>query len=460
MKKLIFFLVFLPFVFVNAQSDFNFNIDFASFKYDSASNYVEFYYSFPSKQLKLVNENNKLQIEGLFHLQIKDDKTGVDLVNKEWRIPSQVQDSSYITESSNLIGEIGFVIPGGNYTCSVEGSDHNNDSKKRSYSFPIKENTFGNNVMNVSGIQLASNIKQEDADKNSIFYKNTLEVIPLPSAIYGGSSPVLYYYGEIYNLDKAPDLSKIRFEVSVFDPQGRKVYSRSKKIIKPIPATVEVGVVNVSRYISGKYSLVLSLSDSLINKSFISRKDFFVYNPSIKDTTTTFANSNTNVLSSQFAFLSSEECDDLFAKSGYIATDNEKKQYDKINTVEGKREFLYKFWHERESDQAPVEEKQSYTDYMNRVNIATKRFKNISRTGWKTDMGRVFIKYGEPSEIKRYPNEGDKRPYEIWLYNNIEGGVTFIFGDLTGFSNYVLLNSTKRGEVQDPNWESRITPSR
>lgn len=458
MKKIIFFLVFIPSILIKAQSNFNFNIDFASFKYDSTSNYVEFYYSFPTSQMKLVNQNNKLQVEGLFRLQIKDDKTGKYLVNKDWRIPNEVQDSSSITNKSTLMGEIGFVIPDGNYTCYAEGSDRNNPVEKQSYSFPVNEKAFGNNEINVSGIQLASSIKQEDADKNSIFYKNTLEVIPSPSAIYGDGSPVLYYYGELYNLDKAPDLSGIKFNVFVFDQQGKNIYSHNKKIIKPLPAVVEVGVINISRYISGKYTLVLSLSDSLKKQSVISRKEFFVYNPAVKDTNTTFSSKDIKVLSSQFAFLSSEECDDLFAKSAYIATDKEKDQYEKIHTVEGKREFLYKFWSERESDQSG-NEKVSYTDYMNRVNIAAKRFKNISRAGWKTDMGRVYIKYGEPSEIERFPNEGDKRPYEIWHYNNIEGGVIFIFGDLTGFSNYVLLTSTKRGETEDPNWQKRITPS-
>jgi hypothetical protein len=48
------------------------------------------------------------------------------------------------------------------------------------------------------------------------------------------------------------------------------------------------------------------------------------------------------------------------------------------------------------------------------------------------------------------------KPYEIWFYNEIEGGVQFIFGDISGFGNYELLHSTKRGEVNDPDWERRL----
>ncbi|MCW8824752.1 MAG: GWxTD domain-containing protein, partial [Ignavibacteriaceae bacterium] len=76
--------------------------------------------------------------------------------------------------------------------------------------------------------------------------------------------------------------------------------------------------------------------------------------------------------------------------------------------------------------------------------------------GWKTDRGRVFLVYGEPSEIDRHPNETDTRPYVIWIYESIEGGVLFVFGDLTGFSDYQLLHSTKRGELRDDSWRRRI----
>jgi hypothetical protein len=64
--------------------------------------------------------------------------------------------------------------------------------------------------------------------------------------------------------------------------------------------------------------------------------------------------------------------------------------------------------------------------------------------------------YGEPTEIERYPNQIESRPYEIWSYDSLEGGVVFIFADLTGFSDYQLVHSTKRGELRDDNWQRRI----
>jgi len=51
----------------------------------------------------------------------------------------------------------------------------------------------------------------------------------------------------------------------------------------------------------------------------------------------------------------------------------------------------------------------------------------------------------------------DTKPYEIWHYNDLQGGVTFDFADLYGIGDYLLLNSTARGEYQDANWQNRIT---
>jgi hypothetical protein len=51
----------------------------------------------------------------------------------------------------------------------------------------------------------------------------------------------------------------------------------------------------------------------------------------------------------------------------------------------------------------------------------------------------------------------DTKPYEIWHYNDLEGGVLFVFADLTGFSEYRLLHSTKRGELQDDSWQQRVS---
>jgi hypothetical protein len=80
----------------------------------------------------------------------------------------------------------------------------------------------------------------------------------------------------------------------------------------------------------------------------------------------------------------------------------------------------------------------------------------MGRNGWHTDRGRIYILYGEPDEVERFPNSDNVKPYEIWHYHQIESGVMFIFVDRTGSEDYTLVHSTKRGEVQDSNWEQYL----
>ena len=200
---------------------------------------------------------------------------------------------------------------------------------------------------------------------------------------------------------------------------------------------------------------MIALIDSGSNYGVSSSKKFYVFNPSIaiSDTAT---GQVSGVFASEFGVMTDEELDDHFSKSKYVATSDEIDKFEKINSTEGRREFLYDFWKDRDNE-ISTSENEFYKNYFNRVNLSNQRYSSISRVGWKSDRGRIFILYGDPSEIERYPNQVDSKPYEIWNYNELEGGVIFVFGDLTGFSDYTLLHSTLRGELRDDNWSRRIS---
>jgi hypothetical protein len=76
----------------------------------------------------------------------------------------------------------------------------------------------------------------------------------------------------------------------------------------------------------------------------------------------------------------------------------------------------------------------------------------LGREGYRTDRGRVYIVYGPPDDIERHPNESDTKPYEIWTYNSIQGGVEFDFLQKVQGSDYELVNSTVRSELHDDTW--------
>ncbi len=127
----------------------------------------------------------------------------------------------------------------------------------------------------------------------------------------------------------------------------------------------------------------------------------------------------------------------------------------RLGPVEAKREFMYTFWKAR--DENPSDERNQYfLDYLKRITESNDKYSAAKKNGWKTDRGRVYLVYGRPSEIERYPNQIESKPYEIWRYESLEGGVVFVFGDVSGYNDYQLLHSTKRGELRDDSWIRRI----
>lgn len=453
MKKI----VFILFVFIYpafAQSDFEFEFDYAQFGYDTASNYVEFYYSFNEASLKVNSENSNAKIEGLLKIFIKDDIKGDTIVFNQWKLKHDIVDTSIIN-SQILVGTLGFIIPKGSFTCEITGSDMHNPDKFRLIKENIKVVPYMHNSMSISDIQLASKMIQGSENTSSIFYKNTYEVIPIPNVVFGISQPALFFYLEVYNLQSDSIKSEqVKMSQMIYNSKGKLVKEKFKYLSRTSNTRVEVGSHILSNYPTDSYTLVIALIDSVGNTGVSSAKKFFVYNPDVQ-VTDTFEVSTTAVLSSSFGSMSEEELDDLFDKSEYLATKTEIDKYEKLSNVEGKREYMFDFWKAKDESEN-LNKNEFYRNYMQRVQICNERYTSMGKQGWKTDRGRVFLLYGEPTEIERYPNQLETRPYEIWQYTEIEGGVYFVFADLTGFSDYTILHSTKRGELRDDNWQRRI----
>lgn len=104
-------------------------------------------------------------------------------------------------------------------------------------------------------------------------------------------------------------------------------------------------------------------------------------------------------------------------------------------TYEEKLAYFKRFW--KRMDPNPDTKKNELMDeYYMRVNLASQTFSTLSMDGWKTDRGRIFIKFGEPEDIERYPFEIDRYPFEVWRYYSLRK--VFLFEDRTGFGDFQL----------------------
>lgn len=152
------------------------------------------------------------------------------------------------------------------------------------------------------------------------------------------------------------------------------------------------------------------------------------------------------------AGLSAEDLAAEFRQAQYVATDQEIKTFSQISSADGRREFLAKFWSEVETGRLGHAGIPRMV-YLQRVLAAGQRYRAMGHEGWRTDRGRVYVLYSDPDEIERTPSSYDGKPYEVWHYYGIENGVQFVFVDRSGFGDYVLVHSTKRGEIRDDDWK-------
>jgi GWxTD domain-containing protein len=118
----------------------------------------------------------------------------------------------------------------------------------------------------------------------------------------------------------------------------------------------------------------------------------------------------------------------------YIASSEEYSKMKKALPAE--REQLFKDFWKRQAEVNNSTADELMDEYYERVKYANERFRT-NHEGWDTDRGRIYIRYGEPTDVERHPFEPNTRPYEIWFYSHLAR--RFIFVDYTGFGDYSLI---------------------
>jgi len=424
--------------------------DYSVFPVDKETSSLEIYYSFLTDDMLPAEKNGSKIVTGILGLKLFKLGSKEYIVNDSWNFEEDLVKNPNPT----FTGLLRFNVQKGTYKMEISGTDSNSKKSKNS-NFEIEIKGLPDDNLFQSDIQMASKIDQVNGGEKSIFYKNTYEVVPNPSLMYGKGLPLVYFYSEIHNIHKNGGAGILKIDHLLLNARNEKVYQKSKIITVKNGSAVDVGVINVKKMPGGIYTLAVSVKDTTSGDYNNSYRKIYVYNPDIIDSTLLVA-TNADALGGALAVMSEEELDEYFSKSAYAATEDEKKSFKSLKTVDGKKNFLNSFWKKRDAD--PVTEENEFrNEYFKRIEYADKSFSSlINKKGYKSDRGRVFVTYGKPSEISRYPNSDDSYPYEVWYYESMEGMSTFVFVDYSGFSDYRLIHSNKRGELSLPNWEAKV----
>lgn len=160
----------------------------------------------------------------------------------------------------------------------------------------------------------------------------------------------------------------------------------------------------------------------------------------------------------RFAEMPEAQLDTVYMPLVYLMSGEEQGTYTGL-TVDGKRRWLRQFWQKRDpTPGTPRNERQE--DFYARIGEANRLYREGGAAeipGWRTDRGRVFIKYGPPDEVLNRPQAGNTRPYIVWKYTRVRA-LKYVFLDQTLFGNYVLIWTDDRREPSRPNWQELLGP--
>jgi GWxTD domain-containing protein len=428
-----------------------FNVDYAGFKSEDGQVALEVYYSFARHQLKFIMEDS-LKV-ARFNIDITI-FSGDSLIRcRNWSGRSVLADSTQ-DKIDSFLSVSKFTLPAGEYHGTITIEDLN-ANLRGSKELPLKLNAFSEDALSISDIEFASSITKDSS--MSIFTKNNYQVVPNPSAVFGTSNPMLYFYVEIY--DRQDDLHSIySVEYSILndDESEFRTYA-AREIEKPDFLMPEIGGFNVVSFPTGLYTLQLKVTDLADGAEFVKRKKFYVYRK--RPTIAAKVSRGSEQIYQELKNKTLQEIDEEFKSASYLASKEDNRMFKSLN-LEGKRKFLAEFWPKLSDGSVPPLDLRA--NHLMRVKFANEHFSVRSQdpsgagNGWKTDRGRVVIQYGEPDKVEKNLNLSGKRGYEIWRYYAQEGGLIFVFVDKGGFGDLELVHSNARREISDPDWQRWI----
>jgi GWxTD domain-containing protein len=384
--------------------------------------------------------------DGAYRVEVAvRDSSGLVLHESGW---SQTVGAEFLDiPGASTVEHFSFSVPQGRYTLDVSVADSVSGAVQRA---SVEVMALPTDVR-VSDVLLSSGIRRAVAEgaaagpgeiqKGSLFIATSARPVLTPR------QADLFYYVEFYpRADVAVELT------AAVTQDGRVITSTA-------PEQLSVGAAGgvASRSLSlaglpaGEYGLRLTVA--------------FPDGDVVRDAAFTMAGFETEAQiavvtaappSDPFAELTETRLDSLYGPTVYLQDAGERNVYDGLS-VDGKRNYMRQFWEKR--DPTPgTPGNEAMVAYYRLFAEANRRFRESGAAGtpgWRTDRGRIFLKYGVPEATLRQPVSGDSPPYEVWKFSRPRQ-LKYVFLDETGLGNYQLIYTTDRFETSRADWMERL----
>jgi GWxTD domain-containing protein len=369
---------------------------------DSSNGRLDLYLEIPNDGLQFKKNSSTKELTANISYTVKvTNETNQIIINETYtesiNVPSAdaktyKDDSKYIVQT--------YPLNIGNYSSTITFKDNNSKNElSKNFNFRVVDNIA--DEIFTSDMMIVSNYEIEASGKKKITpsVNNNLGVLKN-----------FYVFFEIYNKTNAAQ--DVNYSYLVTDNKNNPVVLRDSKYNLNPGVNKIIEKLSTDNIMIGDFKLELkdNASGKILETKNITNRwtDFPI---AIKD------------------------IDVALAQLQYIATSEEMDALRSAKTNLEKEKKFIEFW--KKKDPSPATPRNELMiEYYNRIKIANERYSHYTE-GWRSDMGMVFIIYGNPSNIDRHPFENQTKPYEVWDYYDINR--QFVFVDDSGFGDYRLI---------------------
>ena len=373
------------------------------------------------------------------------DSAGLELVSQSWLTP--VRGELLRTRGASTAEHMTFAARPGRYAVSVTVTDSASGRVARA---AATVDAF-HRAPAGSDLLLASDMRADAADtaaragelrRGSLFLVTTGEPVLTPQA------SKLAYYLELY----PAQAESVMVAARVLTESGTQLVATA-----PTPVAIGTGggftngVVDLAGLPPGRYRFEVTATgpDSQVVRSAMFGMTGFE----------TVVQAAAVAAAGEWpASLTEPELDEAYQPLIYLMSAEEQGVYSSLS-LEGKRKWLRQFWARRDPT-AGTRRNEERERFYAAIEEANRRYREGGASaipGWRTDRGRVFIKYGAPDEVLERRVQTGASPYEIWKYTR-NRSLKYVFMDLTRFGNYTLIFTNDVRERSRPDWQEMLGP--
>lgn len=293
------------------------------------------------------------------------------------------------------------------------------------------------------------------------FSKAGYDIIPNTTGFYDGEVNDMSFYAEVYGTPSffgEGERFVVRYRLKNFET-GFTVPGTEGVAVSPVtPVYAAMFPISLKNVGPGNYSVVMEVrnkKDSLITSTErVFQRGGRVNMAVVEDLS--------NVGTDFMALVQSE--DSLREYIRCLNPISPRLEQDFAHNVlkggdkEMMKRYIVSFWMRRD----PANPQAAWLKYKAQVDLAQSLFGTQYLRAYQTDRGRVFLQYGPPNIRSERPNEPFAYPYEIWQYYEMYNPITqmkqtnrrFVFWARNAASNnYELLHSDALSETRNDRWE-------